>query len=132
MKTLYTVSVKDNKATLQELMLHLKSYYRVSLISDGHQTSSYSLPPSPLNSPFLLILFQIATQRLGDQIPLVIRYHMLQQFAAELQREMIKVLQEKSDMNNMLKENYDIGTTRAALHSRLKRLTLARSYLVKF
>lgn len=44
-KTLYTVSVKDNKATLQELMLHLKSYYRVSLNSDGHQTSSHSLPP---------------------------------------------------------------------------------------
>lgn len=35
-KTLYTVCVKDNRATLQELMLHLKSYYRVSLISDRH------------------------------------------------------------------------------------------------
>lgn len=35
-KLQYAVSVKDNKATLQELMLHLKSYYRVSLISDEH------------------------------------------------------------------------------------------------
>lgn len=101
-KTLYTVSIKDNKATLMELLLHIKSYY------------------------------SIATQRLGDQIPLVIRYHMLQEFAAELQREMIKVLQNKNDMDSMLKENFDIGTTRATLHSRLKRLMLARSYLVKF
>lgn len=75
---------------------------------------------------------QIATQRLGDQIPLVIRYQMLQEFVAELQREMLKVLQEKSNVDIMLKENIDIGSTRAALHSRMKRLTLARSYLVKF
>ncbi|XP_075870264.1 interferon-induced GTP-binding protein Mx-like [Nelusetta ayraudi] len=101
-KTLFTVCVRDNKATLQELMLHLRSYYR------------------------------IATERLGDQIPLVIRYHMLQEFAAELQRAMIKVLQDKSNMDIMLKENFDIGTTRAMLHSRMKRLMQARSYLVKF
>lgn len=129
-KTLYTVCVKDNKATLQELMLHLKSYYRVSWISDGHQiitelTFSF-LTNSSDSSP------QIATQRLGDQIPLVIRYHMLQEFAAELQRKMIKVLQDKSNMDNLLKENFDIGTTRAMLHSRMKRLMQARSYLVKF
>lgn len=62
----------------------------------------------------------------------MIRYHMLQEFAAELQRAMIKVLQDKSNMDIMLKENFDIGTTRSMLHSRMKRLMQARSYLVKF
>uniref|UniRef100_A0A3Q3VJA8 Interferon-induced GTP-binding protein Mx n=1 Tax=Mola mola TaxID=94237 RepID=A0A3Q3VJA8_MOLML len=93
---------RDNHATLQELMLHLKSYYT------------------------------IASQRLADQIPLVIRYQMLQESATQLQREMLQVLQEKENSEFLLKEDIDIGTKRAALHSRLKRLAQARAYLVGF
>ncbi|XP_051269586.1 interferon-induced GTP-binding protein Mx [Dicentrarchus labrax] len=92
----------DNHATLQELMLHLKSYYK------------------------------IASQRLSDQIPLVIRYQMLQESAVQLQREMLQVLQEKENSEFLLKEDFDIGSKRAALESRLKRLMKARAYLVEF
>nr|XP_046240532.1 interferon-induced GTP-binding protein Mx isoform X1 [Scatophagus argus]XP_046240533.1 interferon-induced GTP-binding protein Mx isoform X2 [Scatophagus argus] len=92
----------DNHATLQELMLHLKSYYK------------------------------IASQRLADQIPLVIRYQMLQESAIQLQREMLQVLQDKENAEFLLKEDFDIGSKRAALQSRLKRLTQARAYLVEF
>ncbi|XP_053171138.1 interferon-induced GTP-binding protein Mx [Scomber japonicus] len=92
----------DNHATLQELMLHLKSYYK------------------------------IASQRLADQIPLVIRYQMLQESAAQLQREMLQVLQDKENMETLLKEDFDIGSKRAGLQSRLERLQKARSYLVEF
>nr|AAT57878.1 Mx type 2 [Scophthalmus maximus] len=92
----------DNHATLQELILHLKSYYR------------------------------IASQRLADQIPLVIRYQMLQETAVQLQREMLQMLQDKENMEFLLKENLDIGCKRAALQSRLKRLMKARAYLVEF
>ncbi|KAI3369499.1 hypothetical protein L3Q82_007715 [Scortum barcoo] len=92
----------DNRATLQELMLHLKSYYK------------------------------IASQRLADQIPLVIRYQMLQESAIKLQREMLQVLQEKENLQFLLKEDSDIGSKRAALQSRLKRLRQARKYLVEF
>uniref|UniRef100_A0A674N6G6 Interferon-induced GTP-binding protein Mx n=1 Tax=Takifugu rubripes TaxID=31033 RepID=A0A674N6G6_TAKRU len=93
---------QDNHATLTELMLHLKSYYR------------------------------IASQRLSDQIPLVIRYHMLQEFAIQLQREMLQLLQDRENTELFLKEDLDVGTKRAALQSRQKRLTQAREYLVKF
>ncbi|CAK6958697.1 Hypothetical predicted protein [Scomber scombrus] len=93
---------KDNHATLQELMLHLKSYYK------------------------------IASQRLADQIPLVIRYQMLQESAVKLQREMLQVLQDKENMESLLKEDFDIGSKRAALQSRLERLQKARAYLVEF
>ncbi|XP_053172604.1 interferon-induced GTP-binding protein Mx-like [Scomber japonicus] len=92
----------DNHATLQELMLHLKSYYK------------------------------IASQRLADQIPLVIRYQMLQESAAQLQREMLQVLQDKENMESLLKEDYDIGSKRATLQCRLERLQKARSYLMQF
>ncbi|XP_060898307.1 interferon-induced GTP-binding protein Mx-like [Labrus mixtus] len=92
----------DNHATLQELMLHLKSYYK------------------------------IASQRLADQIPMVIRYQMLQESAVQLQREMLQVLQEKKNLEFLLKEDADIGSKRANLQSRLERLMKARVFLVEF
>uniref|UniRef100_A0A8C9YN03 Interferon-induced GTP-binding protein Mx n=1 Tax=Sander lucioperca TaxID=283035 RepID=A0A8C9YN03_SANLU len=92
----------DNHATLQELMLHLKSYYK------------------------------IAGQRLADQIPLVIRYQMLQESAVQLQREMLQMLQDRENLEFLLKEDLDIGSKRAALQSRLNRLMKARRYLVEF
>ncbi|XP_061089713.1 interferon-induced GTP-binding protein Mx3-like [Conger conger] len=101
-KTRSIVYSTDSNATLQEMMVHLKSYYR------------------------------IASQRLADQVPLVIRYLMLQESAAQLQREMLQMLQDKENAELLLKEDYDIGSKRAALQSRLKRLTEAHNYLMKF
>ncbi|KAL7407885.1 hypothetical protein ABVT39_015150 [Epinephelus coioides] len=92
----------DNHATLQELVLHIKSYY------------------------------QIATQHLAYQIPLVIRYHMLQQSVVQLQREMLQMLQDRRDMNTLLKEELTFGRGRVALQSRLNRLMQARAHLVEF
>ncbi|TSK17736.1 Interferon-induced GTP-binding protein Mx1 [Bagarius yarrelli] len=92
----------DNKATLEELTHHLKSYY------------------------------SIASKRLADQLPLVIRYLLLQESAAQMQREMLQLLQDKSSTDQLLKEDHDIGNKRSSLQSRQKRLTEARNYLVKF
>ncbi|XP_055364851.1 interferon-induced GTP-binding protein Mx-like isoform X2 [Betta splendens] len=92
----------NNNTTLQELMLHLKSYYK------------------------------IASQRLADQIPLVIRYQMLQESAVQLQSEMLQMLHDKENLEFFLKEDMDIGSKRAALQSRHKRLMKARTYLVEF
>uniref|UniRef100_A0A4W6D5P1 Interferon-induced GTP-binding protein Mx n=1 Tax=Lates calcarifer TaxID=8187 RepID=A0A4W6D5P1_LATCA len=92
----------DCHATFQQLNLHLKSYYK------------------------------IASQRLADQIPMVIRYQMLQESAVQLQREMLQMLQDKENVEFLLKEDFDTGSKRAALQSRLKRLMKARAYLVEF
>ncbi|XP_045078861.1 interferon-induced GTP-binding protein Mx2 [Coregonus clupeaformis] len=97
-----TVNGLATHATLREMMLHLKSYYH------------------------------IASQRLADQIPMVIRYLVLQESAFQLQREMHQMLQEKDNIEYLLKEDIDIGSKRAALQSKLKRLMKARSYLVEF
>lgn len=100
--TFQIVKTPDNHATLQELMMHLKSYYK------------------------------IASLRLADQVPMVIRYQMLQESAVQLQREMLQVLQDKENLEFYLKEDCDIGSKRAGLQSRLKRLMKARAYLVEF
>ena len=63
---------------------------------------------------------------------MVIRYQMLQESAVQLQREMLQVLQDKENMEFLLKEDFDTGSKRAALQSRLKRLQRARAYLVEF
>ncbi|KAM9454440.1 interferon-induced GTP-binding protein MxA [Clarias gariepinus] len=95
-------SYSDNRATLDELMRHLKSYY------------------------------SIASKRLADQVPLVIRYLLLQESAAQLQREMLQLIQEKNNTDQLLKEDHDIGSKRNNLQNRQKRLMEARDYLVKF
>lgn len=120
--------IGDNRATMAELMLHLKSYYRVCVDHSTNQTFSFVWRTSDI---FFLML-QIASQRLADQIPLVIRYHMLQEFAVQLQREMLQLLQDRENTESLVKEDSDVGTKRVALQSRLKRLTEARAYLVKF
>uniref|UniRef100_A0AAY4EQ39 Interferon-induced GTP-binding protein Mx n=1 Tax=Denticeps clupeoides TaxID=299321 RepID=A0AAY4EQ39_9TELE len=94
--------IHSNQATLSEMMLHLKSYY------------------------------QIANQRLSDQLPLVVRFLLLQEAALQLQREMLQLLQEKDPLEHLLKEDCDTGNKRASLQSRRNRLMEAHNYLVAF
>lgn len=75
---------------------------------------------------------QIASQRLADQIPMIIRYQMLQESAVQLQREMLQMLQNRENLEFWLKEEQDIGHKRAALQGRLKRLMKARTYVMDF
>ncbi|XP_043098326.1 interferon-induced GTP-binding protein MxB-like [Puntigrus tetrazona] len=94
--------ITDNHATLRELSLHLESYYK------------------------------IASKRLADQIPMVIRYLLLQEAASELQRNMLQLLHDREDVDHLLKEDFDIGQKRESLLSRQKRLMKARSLLVTY
>nr|AZL95661.1 Mx1 protein [Miichthys miiuy] len=95
-------TVSNSGATLKEMVKHLKSYY------------------------------QIAGQRLADQVPLVIRYQMLHESAIQLQREMLQMLQDKEKLNSLLQEDSGIKNKRIQLQLRLNRLTKAREHLVKF
>lgn len=67
--------------------------------------------------------------RLADQVPLVIRYMVLQESAAQLQIEMIKLIQDKDNTDELLTEENDITNKRDNLKSRHKRLTEARNRL---
>ncbi|XP_031697099.1 interferon-induced GTP-binding protein Mx-like [Anarrhichthys ocellatus] len=92
----------DSGATLREMIKHLKSYYK------------------------------IAGQRLADQIPLVIRYQVLQESAVQLQREMLQMFQDKAKTESLLQEDPGIRTKRIHLQNRLERLSLARILLTDF
>ncbi|XP_054473767.1 interferon-induced GTP-binding protein Mx-like [Anoplopoma fimbria] len=92
----------DSGATVKEMIKHLKSYY------------------------------QIAGQRLADQIPLVIRYQMLQESAVQLQREMLQMFQDKEKTESLLHEDSGIETKRIHLQNRLERLSKARALLTDF
>ncbi|KAL3977917.1 C-terminal binding protein [Sarotherodon galilaeus] len=97
-----TVNNNSSGATLKEMLKHLKSYY------------------------------QIAGQRLADQIPLVIRYQMLQQFANQLQREMLQMLQDKERKESLLQEDIGTKTQREQLQKGLKRLSNGHLLLTEF
>uniref|UniRef100_A0A8C7VAE7 Interferon-induced GTP-binding protein Mx n=1 Tax=Oryzias sinensis TaxID=183150 RepID=A0A8C7VAE7_9TELE len=95
-------NTNDTGASLKEMAKHLKSYY------------------------------QIAGQRLADQVPLVIHYQMLQEFAIQLQREMLQMLQDKEKMESLLQEDHAIKENRVHLHNCIKRLSKARMLLSEF
>ncbi|KAI5616072.1 interferon-induced GTP-binding protein MxA [Silurus asotus] len=92
----------DNEATLEELACHLRSYY--SLVG----------------------------KRLADQVPLVIRYVVLQESAAQLQREMIQLIQDKNNMDDLLKEDNEMTSKRNNVKSRYERLIEFCTYLSRF
>ncbi|KAA0722606.1 Interferon-induced GTP-binding protein [Triplophysa tibetana] len=93
---------EQEDATLREMKLHIESYY------------------------------SIATKRLADQVPMVIRYQLLQEAAAHLQRNMLQLLQEKDAVDDLLKEDHDIDQKREQLLNRQKRLLKARNLLNTF
>ncbi|KAM6946630.1 interferon-induced GTP-binding protein Mx-like [Lycodopsis pacificus] len=102
-KTSTSIPLKsDSGATLREMIKHLKSYYK------------------------------IAGQRLADQIPLVIRYQVLQESAVQLQREMLQMFQDKEKTESLLQEDPGIENERIHLQNRLQRLSLARILLTDF
>ncbi|KAF4074956.1 hypothetical protein AMELA_G00229240 [Ameiurus melas] len=85
--------------TLKALMHHLKSYY------------------------------SIASKRLADQVPLVIKCKVLQESVAQLQREMLKLMK-NYNINDLLEEDNEINIKRSNLKSRQKRLKEALVKLV--
>ncbi|KAJ4927591.1 hypothetical protein JOQ06_015316 [Pogonophryne albipinna] len=97
-----TVNSSNSGATLKEMLKHLKSYY------------------------------QIAGQRLADQIPLVIRYHVMQESALQLRREMAQMLQAKEKTECFLQEDFSMETKRRQLQNSLKRMSGARVLLNDF
>ncbi|KAF5889620.1 interferon-induced GTP-binding protein Mx1 [Clarias magur] len=74
----------DIEGTMEELTHHLKSYYN------------------------------IASRRLADQVPLVIRYMVLQESATQLQREMIQLTRDE-EVDSLLEEIRDINIKREKL-----------------
>ncbi|KAM9454732.1 interferon-induced GTP-binding protein Mx1-like [Clarias gariepinus] len=89
----------DIEDAMEELTRHLKSYY------------------------------SIASRRLADQVPMVIRYIMLQESAKQLQREMLQLMR-LNDIDVLLEETDDIYIKRNNLKSRQDRLKKALKKII--
>lgn len=63
---------------------------------------------------------------------MMIRYMVLHELAAQLQREMLQLLHDKDNIDELLKEENDISCKQNNLQNCQKRLTEAREYLAKF
>ncbi|XP_060689808.1 interferon-induced GTP-binding protein Mx3-like isoform X1 [Hemiscyllium ocellatum] len=89
-------------ATVQEMSHHVQTYYK------------------------------IASCRLADQIPLVICYHILHEFADKLQAEMLTILQDRDRINEYLFEDQDTKRKRETLQNQMSRLIKAHKALFEF
>lgn len=69
--------------------------------------------------------------RLADQVPMVIRYMVLQESAVQLQREMIQLIQEES-IDELLREKDNVSGKRNTLIEKQKRLRDAQKKLISF
>uniref|UniRef100_A0A3Q2VFJ3 Interferon-induced GTP-binding protein Mx n=1 Tax=Haplochromis burtoni TaxID=8153 RepID=A0A3Q2VFJ3_HAPBU len=76
--------------------------------------------------------YNIAGQRLADQIPLVIRYQVLQEFASELQSKMLDAFTDKERKEYLLQEDSGTKNKREDLKMRLERLSRAHILLSEF
>ncbi|XP_067849420.1 interferon-induced GTP-binding protein Mx3-like [Heptranchias perlo] len=96
----------------------------------SHQLISVSTDVTAM-SIHLETYYQIASHRLADLVPMVLRFYLLQESADKLQREMLQLLQGKEQVEELLLEEEDISEKRRFLHSRLDRLKKARQILTR-
>ncbi|XP_004602574.2 interferon-induced GTP-binding protein Mx2 [Sorex araneus] len=76
--------------------------------------------------------FQEASQRLANQIPLIIRFFMLQEYGECLQKSMLQILQDKQSFSWLMQEQNETMLKRKCLVDKIHRLDQARQALYKF
>ncbi|XP_006639145.2 interferon-induced GTP-binding protein Mx-like isoform X2 [Lepisosteus oculatus] len=78
--------------------------------------------------------FKIASDRLANQIPLIIQFHMMEQYINRLQTSMLALIGNNGEtkMARLLYENKDITDSRLALQNRIERLRKAQQHLSKY
>ncbi|KAJ8246701.1 hypothetical protein GJAV_G00254440 [Gymnothorax javanicus] len=87
---------------------------------------------SRTNYPEMLkAYYEIVTQRLADQVPMLIRFFLLKESAQILCREMLNLIDE-ANVNEILSEEAEVSRGRIDLQNRLERLTLAQKKISNF
>uniref|UniRef100_A0A8C4RR69 Uncharacterized protein n=1 Tax=Erpetoichthys calabaricus TaxID=27687 RepID=A0A8C4RR69_ERPCA len=76
--------------------------------------------------------FKIASDRLANQIPLIVQYYIVHQYGTELQKKILQLIQGNKNLEELLEENKDVAEKRNRLRKRLERLNKAQEHLNKF
>ncbi|KAF4079480.1 hypothetical protein AMELA_G00178500 [Ameiurus melas] len=122
--------LQESAAQLQKEMLQLIKNYNINDLLEEYYVINNKRNNLKKRLTEALVKL-IASNRLADQVPLVIKYKLLQESAAQLQREMLQLIK-NYNINDLLEEDYDINIKRNNLKSRQKRLTEALVKLVLF
>ncbi|XP_069800636.1 interferon-induced GTP-binding protein Mx2-like isoform X2 [Dendropsophus ebraccatus] len=75
--------------------------------------------------------FQNTTNRLANQVPMIIQHHILNEFKEQLLNQMIRLLDGRNK-NDLLEEKDGLSGERQRLRDKIQRLELARERLQKF
>ncbi|KAJ8388548.1 hypothetical protein AAFF_G00132620 [Aldrovandia affinis] len=75
--------------------------------------------------------FKIASDRLANQIPLIVQYHMMDQYVGHLQTAMMGILGQGDSVSRLLREDSDKSRDREAAKHSMERLRKARQLLAK-
>ncbi|KAJ6621429.1 hypothetical protein lerEdw1_014882 [Lerista edwardsae] len=76
--------------------------------------------------------FNSAGKRLLCQISLIVQFYILKKYSAQLQNEMLQLVQEKEELSTLLQEHKDAAEKKQSLSERINRLTKARHQLAIF
>ncbi|XP_073473355.1 uncharacterized protein [Aquarana catesbeiana] len=76
--------------------------------------------------------FKNATTRLANQIPLIIQYYVLFEFATQLESQMMELIQDKENLDVLLQEKQDTSRERKTLKDHIERLRAAQQRLAGF
>lgn len=113
-------------------------YSQDSLYSDSLSKAKINLVHPFANgsiqemSYHLQAYYKIVSHRLGDQIPMVIRCYILNEFADKLRIEMLQLIQDKDRINYYLMEDAETQRTRENVKCKIDRLRQAQKKLLEF
>uniref|UniRef100_A0A8C5LYS6 Interferon-induced GTP-binding protein Mx n=1 Tax=Leptobrachium leishanense TaxID=445787 RepID=A0A8C5LYS6_9ANUR len=122
--TIYSGSLKKAR---EDISLEVASK---SILTSVH-TSQLQLTVKEM-SYHTAAYFKGATNRLSNQVPLIIQYYVLHEFANKLRIKMLNLVNEPEKINFLLHEKSDIGRQRSNLQDKIKRLNAARRRLARF
>ncbi|XP_039599960.1 interferon-induced GTP-binding protein Mx-like isoform X2 [Polypterus senegalus] len=75
---------------------------------------------------------EITSDRLANQIPLIILHHIVNQYGTSLQTQVLELIQGDNNVNELLTENREIEEKRNFIIERIERLKKAKEQLNKF
>lgn len=76
-------------------------------------------------------VYQITSDRLANQVPLIVQYHMLDQYFSQLQTAMLSMIGSQN-AEKLIREDSGVAQRRKSLSQRLERLRTGRKLLSKF
>ncbi|XP_065107895.1 interferon-induced GTP-binding protein Mx-like [Paramisgurnus dabryanus] len=110
---LYKRQLEAVKLELQQNRGYLGTIYVASFSADAREMAQHL-------KAYLTITFD----RLANQVPLIIHYHMLEQYIFQLQNEMYAIMK-RNKTEDLLREDSDVAHKRKELKERLERMEAA-------